>query len=186
MEFDDVLHEIEEKMDKAVQVYAEEVRGIRTGRAAPGLVESLRVEYYGSPTPLKQIASISVPEPRLLLIKAFDQASVKNIEKALLKSELGLTPNVDGRILRLQVPPLSEERRHQLANQVKDLGEKAKVAVRNIRREGNRQADKLLDDAVLNEDNAKKLKDEIQELTKKSEKRVDEIHEDKKKEILEI
>lgn len=182
----EMLVEVEEKMEKAVEVYATEVRGIRTGRATPGLVENVRVDYYGSPTPLKQIASISVPEPRLIVIKAFDPASVKSIEKAILKSDLGLTPAVDGRLVRLPIPPLSEERRQQLADQVKELGEKAKVSVRNIRRDGNRQADQLEKDSGLGEDAVEDLKKEIQDLTKKYEDKIDGINKDKKKEILEI
>lgn len=183
---EDVVLQTREKMEKAIEVFSNEVRGIRTGRATPALVENIRVEYYGAPTPLKQIASITVPEPRLLVIKAFDQGSIKNIEKAILKSDIGLTPNIDGRLMRLQVPTLSEERRQQLVNQVKELGEKAKVAVRNIRRDSNRQSEQLEKDKVVGEDQAFKLKDEIQELTKKYEKKVEEIYETKKKEILEV
>lgn len=183
---DELLLEIEEKMEKAAQVYSTEVRGIRTGRATPGLVENIRVEYYGSPTPLKQIASISVPEPRLLVIKAFDPSSVKNIEKAILKSEIGLTPTTDGRLLRLPIPPLSEERRQQLAHQIKDLGEKAKVAIRNIRRDGNREVEQREKNSEIGEDDLYRIKDEIQELTKTYEKKVDEIYEEKKKEVLEM
>jgi ribosome recycling factor len=186
MSVDEILHETKEKMEKAVSVFSEELKGIRTGRATPGLIESIRVEYYGSPTPLKQIANISVPEPRLLVVKPFDQTSIKNIEKAILKSDLGLTPNSDGRMLRLTVPPLSEERRHQIVNQVKELGEKAKVSVRNIRRDGNRKADQLEKDATISEDDCKSLKDKIQDFTKSYEEKIGAKYEEKRKEILEI
>ena len=186
MSYDEILLEAEEKMDKAVKVFSEELKGIRTGRATPGLVENIRVEYYGAPTPLKQIANISVPEAQLIVIKPFDTSSLKNIEKGILKSELGMTPSGDGRLLRLKVPALSEERRKQLANQVKDLGEKAKVSIRNVRREENRQADQLQKDSVISEDDCKNLKDEIQEHTKSFEQKVTELFEMKKKEIMEI
>lgn len=183
---EELLKEIEEKMEKAIQVFSNEVRGIRTGRATSALVDNFRVEYYGSPTPLKQIATISVPEPRLLVIRPFDSSSLKNIEKAIIKSDLGLTPSSDGRIIRLPIPPLSEERRKQLSNQVKDLAEKAKIAIRSIRRDGVRQADTFKKDSVLGEDEAEKLKTKIQDLTKTYEGKVDTLHEDKKKEILEF
>lgn len=180
----ELLKDVEEKMEKAVAVFTNEVKGIRTGRATPGLVENIRVEYYGSPTPLKQIASISVPEPRLLVIKPFDATSLKNIEKAILKSEL--TPNSDGRLIRVQVPPLSQERRQQLANQVKDMGEKAKVAIRNIRRDGNKQAEDMEEASEISEDDSFKVKEKIQDFTKNYEKKVDEIYEEKKKEITQV
>lgn len=182
---DEVMAEAKEKMQKAVEVFTHDMRGIRTGRATPGLVESVRVDYYGSPTPLKQIANISVQDPRTLVIKAFDSGTIKNIEKAIQKSELGLTPSSDGRLIRLSVPPLSEERRHQLVNQIKDMAEKAKVAIRNIRREANRQVDQMEKDSLLGKDDAHDLKEEVQDLTKKNELEVDGAFEGKKKEILE-
>ena len=184
--FEDVILETEEKMEKALDVFKNELRGIRSGRATSGLVDNIRVEYYGSPTPLKQIANISVPEPRLLVIKPFDPSSLKNIEKAILKSEIGITPNNDGKLLRLSVPPLSEERRQQLVNQVKDLAEKAKISIRNIRRESNRHADQLEKDSVLSKDDCHSLKDEVQKLTKDYEDKVGNTYEEKRKEIMEI
>lgn len=181
---ENVLKDVEEKMDKAVQVFAGEIKGIRTGRATPALLENVRVEYYGSPTPLKQIANISVPEPRLLVVKPFDATVIKNIEKALQKSELN--PSSDGRILRINIPPLSEERRKQLVNQVKDMAEKAKVTVRNVRRDGIRRADQMKKDSVLGEDDVNKLKDKIQDQTKNYEGKIDTTYEEKRKEIMEI
>ncbi len=186
MSYEEVLLETEEKMDKAVQVFVDELKGIRTGRATPGLIENVRVEYYGAPTPLKQLSNISVPEPQLIVIKPFDATSIKNIEKAILKSDLGMTPSVDGKLLRLKVPALSEERRKQLANQVKDMGEKAKIAIRNIRREQNKNSDQLEKDSVISEDDCKSLKEEIQDQTKNHESKVNELFEAKKKEIMEI
>lgn len=186
MSYEEVLLEAEEKMEKAQSVFSDELRGIRSGRATPGLVDGIRVEYYGSPTPLKQLANISIPEPRLLVIKPFDASCIKNVEKAILKSELGITPSSDGKLLRLSVPPLSEERRKQLANQVRDLSEKAKISIRNIRREANKKADQLEKDSVISEDDSKSLKEEIQKLTKDSEEAVSKKYEEKKKEIMEI
>ena len=180
----EVLKEVEEKMDKACEVLVNDMKGLRTDRATPALVDNIRVEYYGSPTPLKQIANVSIPEPRILIIKPFDASSLKNIEKAILKSDLGITPANDGKMLRLTVPVLSEERRLQLINQVKDLTEKAKVAIRNIRRDANKKADQLEKDKLLSEDENKKLQESIQKTTKSHEDEVDKLAEEKKKEIL--
>ena len=185
MSYEEILLETEEKMEKASNVFSDELKGIRTGRATPGLIENIRADYYGSPTPLKQMASISVPEPRMLVVKPFDVSVIKSIEKAILKSDLGMTPNSDGKILRLQVPALSEERRKQIVNQVKDLAEKAKISIRNVRRDSNRQADQLEKSSEISEDDCKSLKDEIQELTKKFEDKVNESFDKKQKEILE-
>lgn len=185
MPADDILLEAEEKMEKAVEVLREELRGIRTGRATPGLVEGVRADYYGSPTPLKQMANISCPDPRMIVIKPYDASQTGEIEKALLKANLGMTPNSDGKIIRLQVPDLSEERRKQLAGQVRDLAEKGRVSIRNIRRDANKDADKEEKDGELSEDEWKRLKDEIQDLTKKYEGQVDEVFEAKKAEVLE-
>ena len=142
MPYDDIVLEVEDKMEKALNVLTEEFKGVRTGRASLGMVDPIRVDYFGAPTPLKSLASITVPEPRMIMIKPFDPASTDAIEKAILKSEVGLTPQSDGKILRLPVPPLSEERRKQIAKMVKDLGEKAKVSLRNIRRDANSVTDK--------------------------------------------
>ncbi|WP_372366909.1 ribosome recycling factor [Candidatus Uabimicrobium sp. HlEnr_7] len=185
MSYEEITLETEEKMEKATSVFSDELKGIRTGRATPGLIENIRVEYYGSPTPLKQISSISVPEPRMLVVKPFDVSVMKNIEKALLKSDLGMTPNSDGKILRLQVPALSEERRKQIVNQVKELAEKAKISIRNIRRDSNKQADQLEKSSEISEDDCKALKEEVQDFTKKFEDKVNEYFDKKQKEILE-
>lgn len=185
MSYEEILLETEEKMEKATAIFSDELKGIRTGRATPGLVENIRVDYYGSPTPLKQISSISVPEARMLVVKPFDVSCIKDIEKAILKSDLGMTPNSDGKILRLKVPALSEERRKQIVSQIKDLAEKAKVSIRNVRRDGNRQADQLEKSSEISEDDCKKLKDEVQNLTKKYEEKVNDLFEKKQKDILE-
>ncbi len=185
MSYDDVVLETEDKMDKTVEVLKEQTKGIRTGRATPGLVESVKVDYYGTPTRLKELAVISVPDPRTLLVKPFDPSSVGTIEKALQKSDTGLTPMSDGKMIRLSVPPLSGERRQKLVGQVKELSENSKVSLRNVRRDANKDAEKLEKDALITEDQHHKLKEEIQNLLKSHEKKVDDLVEAKRKEILE-
>jgi ribosome recycling factor len=185
MTSDDILLDAEERMEKAAQVVQDQYQGLRTGRANPGLVDSVRVDYYGSPTPLKQLATISVPEPQQILIRPFDAGVIGEISKAIQSSDVGLAPNSDGRVIRLNVPPLSTERRKQLVTRVKDLAEDARVAIRNIRRDANKQADQLLKDKVLSEDLHEGLKDEIQELTKKYESKVNSLADSKEKEVME-
>jgi ribosome recycling factor len=186
MDYDEILLDAEERMEKAVDHLRDVLRGIRTGRASPGLVDGLRVEYYGSPTPLKQIANIAIPEPRMIMIKPFDPGSVKDIEKAIQKSDLGISPSSDGKILRLQIPPLSEDRRKQLASLVKERAEEARVSMRNVRRDANKSADAAEKDSTLTEDEARKLRDEIQELIKTYEEKVDAELKKKTEEILTI
>ncbi len=184
--YDDILLEADEKMEKALEHLVHSFRGIRTGRASPGLVEDIRVDYYGSPTPLKHAASISVPEPRMIVIKPFDASLVTEVVKAIQKSELGITPQSDGKIIRLGIPPLSEDRRKQLVSLVKEKAEEGRVAMRNIRREANRQNDSAQKDNDLTEDESKRLKGEIDELIKRFEKKIDESVGKKSTEILEI
>lgn len=186
MNFDEVMFDCEERMEKALEIMLKDMKGIRGGRATPALVEGIRVDYYGSPTPLKQIASISAPDPRLLVIKPFDSSSCKEIEKAINKADVGLTPNNDGKLIRLAIPPLSEERRKGLVSMAKDKAEEAKVAVRNIRRDANKNADNSEKEKIISEDEAFKLKESIQEMTKNFENRVAEALSKKEKEILEI
>jgi ribosome recycling factor len=173
MDYDTILLEAEERMEKALGVLNEKYRGMRTGRASPGLVDSLRVEYYGSMTPLKQIANISAPEADQLVIKPFDPSALSSIEKAILKSDIGIHPANDGKILRLQIPPLSQERRKQLASWAKETAEETRIALRNVRRDANKEAEQLEKDGGVSEDELKKLKDEIQKLTKSYEEKVD-------------
>lgn len=184
MSSEEILFEAEESMEKAVDHLRMELRGIRTGRANPGLVENIRVDYYGSPTPLKQIANIGVPEPAMLVVKPFDPGSAGDIEKAILASNIGITPNSDGKVIRLAIPPLSEERRKQLVKLSKDYSEAQRVALRNIRRDANRKIDALKKDGALPEDDAKRDKEEVEELTKKFVKSVDEVLAEKSKELL--
>ncbi len=186
MAHDDILLEAEEKMEKAVEVLKEDLRGIRSGRATPGLVDGVRVDYYGTQTPLKQLANISCPDPRMIMIKPYDPSCLGDVEKALQKANLGLTPNSDGKLIRLQVPDLSRERREQLVGHIKEMSEKARVAIRNIRREANKDCEKEEKDKLLSEDDSRKLKEDIQELTKTYEKNVDDVLGAKRTEILEV
>jgi len=173
MAMDEILLEVEENMESAVEYLRKEFRGIRTGRASAGLVDHIKVDYYGSPTDLRQLATISTPDATMIVIKPFDPASTKTIERAIQASDLGITPASDGKIIRLQVPALSIERRQQLAGQVKKMAEAAKVTIRNARRDGNKEVDRRQKDSSLTEDEAKKGKDDIQDLTKKYEEKVD-------------
>lgn len=184
--YDDILLETEERMDGAVDHLTQSYRGIRTGRASPGLVEEIRVDYYGSATPLKHMASISVPEPRMIMVKPFDAGTVSEVMKALQKSELGITPQSDGKLIRLAVPPLSEERRKKISGMVREKAEEARVSIRNVRRDSNRQADTAQKDGDLPEDTVTRLKDEIDKLTKAYETKVTEAMDAKVKEVMEI
>lgn len=186
MSYQNIHQSTEQKMIKAVEVMEDEFKGVRSGRATPALVDSIRVDYYNTPTPLKQLATISIPEPNIIIIKPYDVTSVGGIEKAILKSNLGITPVNDGKMVRLVIPPLSEERRKQMAKLLKDISERAKVAVRNIRRDANNQAEAEFKSGALPEDDKFRLKDELQKLTEKYEKKIDELISKKNKEIMEV
>ena len=186
MPVDDILLDCEEHMEKATEHLKHELRGVRTGRASPALVENVKVDYYGSPTDLRAIASITVPEATQILIKPFSPQDMKSIEKAINDSKLGLTPHSDGKQLRLILPPLSQERRLQLAGQCKSYAEEAKIRIRNARRDANKIVDTEEKGGVLTEDDAKHAKEQVQELTKTYEAKVDEMIENKKKEIMAV
>ncbi|QEH37833.1 Ribosome-recycling factor [Aquisphaera giovannonii] len=186
MSIEEIALEAEDRMEKSVTLLTDQLRGVRTGRANTGLVDSVRVDYYGSSTPLKQLANLSTPEPQQILIRPFDQSVVGDIVKAIQASDLGLTPNSDGKVIRLNVPSLSVEQRKKLSNRVKDLAEEARVAIRNIRRDANKQAEVEQSEKILTEDDLATCKDEIQALTKKFETKVNEIAEKKAAEILEV
>ena len=186
MPYDDIYLDASDRMDKAVEHLTEQFRVVRSARATPGLVENIRVEYYGTQTPLKQLATIAIPDPRLIVIKPYDPSSVDAVNRAILTSELGLTPSIDGKIIRLNVPPLSEERRLRLVAQLRDMAEEAKVAVRNVRRDANRQGDREKKDGELPEDDAFRLKEDIQELTAEHEKKIAEAIEHKTRELMEV
>lgn len=185
---DGILKDAQQHMEKSIDYLKRELRGLRTGRASTALVEFIKVDYYGSPTDLKSLAAISTPEPTQILIQPFDPGSTGDIKKALETSDLGLNPQVEAKNIRINVPPLSKERRQQLVTQAKKMGEEAKVAIRNSRRDANKQADQLAKDkdAHISEDEVKGLHAEIQDLLKKYEKEVDEAVEGKSKEIMEI
>lgn len=186
MPADDILLEAEEKMQKAVEHIKQQFRTVRTGRASAGLVEHLRVDYYGSPTELRQLATISVPDPLMLLIKPFDPGSVGDIAKAIQASDLGITPAVEGKVIRLSIPPLSEERRKQLSHQVKEMAEGARVALRNIRRDAIKHVDTEEKSKRISEDETKRGHDGATELVREYEKQVDEALKHKTAEIMEV
>jgi ribosome recycling factor len=169
MAADDILLDTEDRMDKAIQHLKQQLSGIRTGRANPGLVDSLKVEVYGSQTPMKQLAQVGAPEPQQILIRPYDPGTIKDIEKAIIASGLGFAPQNDGRVIRINVPPLTTETRKKLVARIKELTEEAKVSIRNVRRDGNKAAEQGEKDGDLTEDELKKSKEDIQELTKKYE-----------------
>jgi ribosome recycling factor len=175
-----------DKMDKAVQVLKRDLMSLRAGRANPALLDKVLVDYYGSPTPINQLANISTPDPRTLYIQPWDKTAVAEIEKAILKSELGLTPNNDGASIRITIPALTEERRSELVKVAKKMGEDAKVAVRNVRREANDELKKLEKNGEVNEDTARRGQDDIQKVTDQFIKDIDKVVADKEKEIMEI
>jgi ribosome recycling factor len=185
MSIEEIALEAEDRMEKSVALLEDQLKGLRTGRAHTGLVESIRVSYYGSMTPLKQVANLSTPEPQQILIRPFDQSAVGDIIKAIQSSDLGLTPNSDNKVVRLNVPPLSVEQRKKMVGRVKDLAEEARVAIRNIRRDANKQADQEQTDKLLTEDDCTRAKEEIQTLTKKFEGKVNDLADKKSAEILE-
>ncbi|MBS4194014.1 ribosome recycling factor [Lederbergia citri] len=181
-----VISETKNKMEKAIQVYSRELASIRAGRASASLLDKLTIDYYGAPTPVNQMASISVPEARLLVIQPYDKSVLGDIEKAILKSDLGLTPSNDGSLIRLTIPQLTEERRKELVKVVKKEGEDAKIAIRNIRRDGNEELKKLEKNGEITEDDLRGYSDDIQKLTDDHIKKIDEITKEKEQEILAV
>ncbi len=179
-----IINEHKTNMTKALEYLTQELRGVRTGRASAGLVEHLRVEYYGSPTPLNQMATISVPEADTIVIKPFDPTGLKDIEKAIKSSDLSLAPNVDGKVIRLNIPPLSTERRNQIVQQIKGMGEQAKVSIRNIRRDANKQLDEEQKNKTITEDDRDKGKKDIDDITKDFTDKIDEAIKKKSEEIM--
>jgi ribosome recycling factor len=181
----DIYNDAESRMKGAVQALEEDLAGIRTGRASPALIEKLQVDYYGTLTPLIQLASISVPEPRSLLIRPFDASSLKNIERAILASDLGLTPNNDGKSIRLNIPPLNEERRRELVRVVNHRVEEARIAVRNVRRDSIRDLREFEQEKLISEDDQKRGEEELQKITDRYIEDVNAVGERKEVEILE-
>jgi len=183
---EDALAEAESRMAGAARSLDEDLAGIRTGRASPALVERLQVEYYGTPTPLMQLATISAPEPRLLTIRPFDPASLKDIERAIQASDLGLTPGNDGKMIRLAIPPLTEERRHELVRLVRARTEEAKVAVRNVRRDVHNDLREFEREKLISEDDLARGEDRLQKLTDHQIEAVTAVGQRKESEILEV
>jgi len=181
-----IIKEAEDRMKAAIQSLEDDLAGIRTGRATPALIEKLPVEYYGSPTPLMQLASISVPDARTLLIKPFDKTTIKGIERAIITSNLGLTPNNDGNSIRLNLPPLTEERRRDLVKVVNQRVEEAKVAVRNIRRDLIKDLREFEKEKLIAEDDLKKGEEELQKLTDKMIDEIEQVGARKDREIMEF
>ncbi|HEY9724015.1 MAG TPA: ribosome recycling factor [Oscillatoriaceae cyanobacterium] len=182
----DVINQAEDKMKKAIQATQRDFASLRTGRAAPALLDRIHVDYYGTETPLKGMANISVPDSRTLQIQAYDRGAVALIEKAIQKSDLGLTPNTDGNVIRLQIPPLTEERRKDLVKVAKKAAEEGKVAIRNVRRDEMDQLKKLEKGGELTEDERKRGEEQIQKLTDRFTRELDELLAAKEKEILEV
>ncbi len=179
-----VISEAKSKMQKAVDVLQDDLKAFRGGRATPALVEHIKVDYYGSATPLKSLATISAPEVDMLVIKPFDPASVKDIEKAIKSSDLSIAPIVEGKFIRLNIPPLSEERRKQLVQQAKQAGEQTKVSIRNIRRDANKSLEKQEKGKEITEDDLDQAKKQIDEITKEFSERVDSVVAHRSNEIL--
>ncbi|WP_141433445.1 ribosome recycling factor [Bacillus sp. 03113] len=181
-----ILATAKDKMTKAIQAYTRELSSIRAGRANASLLDRISIDYYGAPTPINQLAGISVPEARLLIIQPYDKSVLGEIEKAILKSDIGLTPNNDGSLIRLSIPPLTEERRKELVKVVKKESEEAKVAIRNVRRDANDDLKKLEKNGEITEDDQRGYSEDIQKLTDDHISKVDGITKEKEKEILEV
>jgi ribosome recycling factor len=184
MSAEEILFDAEERMEKALAKLKQDLTGIRTGRANPGMVDSLRVEAYGSPVPIKTIASVSAPEPQQLVIRPFDPSTIKDIEKGIIASDLGLAPQSDGKVIRLNIPPLSGEVRKKMVARTKELTEEAKVAIRNVRRDANREADQEQKDKTLTEDERDSTHDEVQKLLKRFEDKANELAKAKEAEVM--
>ncbi len=182
----EILLETEDKMKKSIDTVSREFAEVRTGRANPSLVEGLHIDYYGTPTMLKQIASISVPDARLIVIQPWDISAMAEIEKAILKSNIGIAPSTDGKVIRLSIPQLSKERREELTKLVKKMAEDGRVSIRTIRRDANEAVKKLEDDKAIPEDERFKTQETIQKLTDKHIAKIEEILKEKDKELVEF
>ena len=175
---------IEERMKKTISVYEENLSEIRAGRANPAILNKISVEYYETATPINQVAGISVPEARLIVIQPWDMSVLKEIERAILASDIGITPNNDGKVIRLNFPELNEERRKELVKEIKKMGEESKVAIRQVRRDGLDEFKKMQKDSVITEDDLKQAEEQIQKLTDKYVEQIDKVTEAKEKEIM--
>ncbi|MCH8299393.1 MAG: ribosome recycling factor [Candidatus Marinimicrobia bacterium] len=182
---EDIYKDVEERMNKSVEATKHHFASVRTGRATPALLDNLKVDYYGTPTPLVQLAGISTPEPRLLTVQAYDKTAIPDIEKAISKSDLGLTPVNDGTLIRISIPPLTEERRKELVKVIHKMGEEGRVAMRNIRKDANHHIDTLKEDGHISEDDIKIAHDNVQDDTNNFIKLIDKAVQVKEKEIME-
>jgi ribosome recycling factor len=183
---DELLEDAKRRMDKSVETTAHEFTTIRTGRASAALLDRIQVDYYGTPTPLKQLATINVPEPRLLTIQPYDPGSIKGIERAIQESELGLTPANDGKIVRLPIPQLTEERRKELVKVIKHLAEEGRVAVRNVRRDVMHDLKELVRDGAVGDDEERRAEEKAQKLTDEHVAKIDDLLKRKEEEIMEV
>ncbi|MGY3713890.1 ribosome recycling factor [Sutcliffiella cohnii] len=181
-----VISSVKEKMEKAIGAYTRELASVRAGRASANLLDKITVDYYGAPTPVNQLASINVPEARLLVIQPYDKSSIGDIEKAIMKSDLGLNPTNDGSVLRISIPALTEERRKDLTKVVKKYAEEAKVGIRNIRRDGNDDLKKLEKSGDITEDELRSFTEDIQKLTDDHVAKIDKLTKEKEQEIMEV
>lgn len=182
----EVLHQTEDKMKKTIDVATHDLNTVRSGRANPALLDGIKVDYYGTPTPLKQLAGVSTPEARLILIQPWDPSSIGALEKAILKSELGITPSNDGKVIRLSVPPLTKERRAELVKLAHKMTEESRISIRSLRREANEQVKQLEKDHKIPEDESFKTQDDVQKLTDKYIKQIDDLLKRKELEIMEV
>ena len=186
MTIDDSMRDAEHKMDQAVAHLKDDLAGVRTGRATPAVLNRVQVEYYGTPVPLNQLASINVPEPRLLQVQPFDKSAIAAIEKAIQTSDLGITPNNDGNVIRLAFPPLTEERRRELVKQVHGRAEDGRVAVRNVRRHAKEELEKLERAGDISEDDLQRAEKDLQKLTDRFVTEIDQIQGHKEQELMEV
>lgn len=183
---DEALTQADNKMQKAIEVTREEFSGVRTGRAAPQLLQNLKVDYYGAPTPMQQLASFSVPEPRLLVVHPYDRNAMQMIERAIMTSDLGLNPSNDGTVIRLAFPPLTEERRKELVKLIRDRAEHGRVAVRNVRRHTKEEIDKDMKAGKVSEDDGHRAEKDLQKLTDRYVAEIDHMLERKESELMEV
>lgn len=182
---EEVFQDMKEKMDKAISAHKKELNRLRTGRASPALLEGIRVDYYGTPTPIQQTASITIPESRLIVIQPWDKTMIEAIAKAIQKANLGLSPSNDGTVIRIAIPSLTEDRRKELVKIVKKMGEEGKISIRNIRREANESLKQLEKEKTLSEDESHRAMDEVQKITDQKIAEVDKLVEEKQIEIME-
>ena len=177
---------IKEKMDKTINVYNEKLSEVRAGRANPAILNKVRIDYYGTPTPINQVAGVSVPEARLIVIQPWDMSILKEIEKAIIASDIGINPNNDGKVIRLSFPELTEERRKELVKDIKKMAEEAKIAIRAVRRDGIEEAKANQKEGNMTEDELKQAEDQIQKMKDKSVEEIDKILENKEKEVMSV